>query len=269
MEGLKSRAVALVVCIALIFVGWFGGNAIQNMGDELITAQAAGVKSNAVVMKAGDQEITAAQYLYWLTSTCDELYYYGASDMSIAVAEGMTAGDYAKKQADNYAAQYAAVKLLAEEQGITLTESQKAQLNETAEYFKQYYGSEEIYNYMLLYCGLNEDLLALNSEVPFLYANLCDKLLGEGGALEPTEENLQAFAERHQYTDLNDETLLVYYQDTEYGAAYDYVSDTINNLEMEKTETYDAIDVAAFYSALQTAREALPKPDVSSGSAED
>ena len=77
MEGLKSRAVALIVCIALILVGWFGGTAIQNMSGNLITAQASGLKANTVVMQVGDQEITAGEYLYWLTSACDVFYQYG------------------------------------------------------------------------------------------------------------------------------------------------------------------------------------------------
>ena len=71
MEGLKSRAVALIVCIALILAGWFGGNAIQNMGGRLITTQAAGVKANTVVLQVGERDVTADEYLYWLAASCD------------------------------------------------------------------------------------------------------------------------------------------------------------------------------------------------------
>lgn len=49
MEGLKSRAVALIVCLVLILVGWFGGSAIQAMnGGALITAKASGLKADTV-----------------------------------------------------------------------------------------------------------------------------------------------------------------------------------------------------------------------------
>ena len=69
MEGLKSRAVALIVCLVLILVGWFGGSAIQAMnGGALITAKASGLKADTVVMQVGDADVTAGEYLYWLAS---------------------------------------------------------------------------------------------------------------------------------------------------------------------------------------------------------
>ena len=261
MEALKNRAVALIVCAVLILVGWFGGNALQNMSGKLLTTQAAGVKSSAVVMQVGSKDITAGEYLYWLTSACDTIYqYYGISDWTVSMTEDMTVGDFAKEQADYYASQYAAIELLADEQGVTLTEEQQSQLDQIGDYYIDYYGGEDVYRYLLEYAGLNEDMLRQSSAVPFLYNNLCEKLLGEGGALEPTEENLQAYAEKKGYTDLSDEDLLSYYQDTEYGAVYDYVNDYIDGLEITKTTTYDAIDVATFYPALQAARDALTVP---------
>ena len=127
MEGLKSRAVALVVCAALILVGWFGGSAIQNAQDDLITLRAAGLKADTVVMTIGEQEITAAEYLYWLTNACDTVYqYYGITDWSMALSEDLTVGDYAKEQADYYVSQYAAIRQMAEEKDVTLTEEQQA-----------------------------------------------------------------------------------------------------------------------------------------------
>ena len=68
MEGLKSRAVALIVCLVLILVGWFGGSAIQAMnGGALITAKASGLKADTVVMQVGDADVTAGEYcIGWL-----------------------------------------------------------------------------------------------------------------------------------------------------------------------------------------------------------
>lgn len=223
MEGLKSRAVALIVCIVLILVGWFGGSAIQAMsGGALITAKASGLKADTVVMQVGDADVTAGEYLYWLASVCDGFsQYYGLSDWSMAMTADLTVGDYAMAQADDYATQYAAVELLKKD-----------------------------------------------SAIPYLYANLCQKLLAEGGELEPTEENLAAFAERNSYTDLGEEELLSYYEDTSYGAVYDYVNDYISGLEITKTESYEAIDVASFYPALLELRSALEVPETDASSAE-
>ena len=97
MEGLKSRAVALIVCLVLILVGWFGGSAIQAMnGGALITAKASGLKADTVVMQVGDADVTAGEYLYWLASVCDGFYqYYGISDWSMAMTADLTVGDYA------------------------------------------------------------------------------------------------------------------------------------------------------------------------------
>lgn len=271
MEGLKSRAVALVVCIALILVGWFGGSAIQNMGGQLITTQASGLKANTVVMKIDDQSVTAGEYLYWLTSACDTVYqYYGITDLSMSFTADLTVGDYVREQADYYVSQYAAIRQLAAEKGITLTEGQQSQLDDMNETYASYYGGDDIYRYMLAYAGLNEKLLREISEVPYLYNNLCEQMLGEGGELEPTDENLKEYAERNSYTELSDEDLLARYKDTGYGAMYDYVDDYINAMNVEKTEQYDQIDVAAFYTALTQARAELPRPaSLESGSAED
>ena len=270
MEGLKSRAVALIVCIALILAGWFGGNAIQNMGGGLITTQAAGVKANTVVLQVGDRDVTADEYLYWLAASCDAIYqYYGITDWSLAMTGDLTVADFAKEQADYYVSQRVAVELLAKEQEVALTETQQSQLDTIEEYYAEYYGSAEVYQYLMDFAGLNKKTLQENSAVPFLYSGLCQKLLGEGGALEPTQENLDAYAQRNDYTDLSDGELLMYYQDTEYGAVYDYVNDYIDQLEVVKTEAYEAIDVSAFYPALQAAREALPVPETDTGSTEE
>ena len=264
MEGLKSRAVALIVCIALILVGWFGGSAAQNMGgSRLITVQASGLKANDVVMQIGEQEVTAAEYLYWLASACDVFYqYYGVTDWTMALTDDMTVGDYVMEQADYYVSQYAAIRQMAGEMGIGLSEEQQAELDTMHDYYAEYYGGEEVYEYMLAYAGLDEDLLYESNMVPFLYANVCQQLLGEGGALEPTEENLQAYAQTHGYTGLSNEELLRYYEDVSYGAPYDYVNDYIDGMEVVKTENYDKIDVATFYPALLTERGNLPLPNM-------
>ena len=270
MEGLKSRAVALIVCIALILVGWFGGTAIQNMSGNLITAQASGLKANTVVMQIGDQEITAGEYLYWLTSACDVFYqYYGITDWDMALTDDMTVGEYVMEQADYYVSQYAAIRQMSAEMGIGLSEEQQAEMDNMHAYYVDYYGGEEMYAYMLAYAGLNEDLLYDSNMVPFLYVNVCDQLLGEGGALEPTDENLQTFAQTHGYTGLSDEELLMYYEDTSYGAPYDYVNTYIDGMEVIKTEHYDDINVATFYPALLTARENLVMPTENTGSTEE
>ena len=269
MEGLKSRAVALVVCAALILVGWFGGSAIQNAQDDLITLRAAGLKADTVVMTIGEQEITAAEYLYWLTNACDTVYqYYGITDWSMALSEDLTAGDYAKEQAAYYVSQYAASRQMAEEKDVTLTEEQQTELDGMRDYYVGYYGSEEMYDYLLAYAGLTEEMLTESNVVPYLYETICAQLLSEGGELEPTEARLQEFAETHGYTGASDEMLLLYYTDTGYGAVYDYVNDYIEGMEVVKTEAYDAIDVAEFYPALLAERQALPVPslDTDSGS---
>ena len=266
MEGLKSRAVALVVCVVLILVGWFGGTAIQNAGGNLITLKASGLKANTVVMQIGGEDITAAEYLYWLTNSCDTIYqYYGITDWSMNLTEDMTVGQYAKEQADYYVEQYAAIRQLAAEKSISLTDEQQTELDGMAEYYTSYYGSEEVYRYMLAYAGLTEDMLKDSNEVPYLYESLCAQLLGEGGELEPTEERLQAFAQSHGYTDMDEDTLLLYYNDTSYGAVYDYVNDYIDGLDVVKTDAYDSIDVATFYPQLLVERQALPLPDTGSG----
>jgi hypothetical protein len=263
MEGLRNRAVSLIVCAALVVVGWFGGNAVESsMSGGFLTAQAANVRAKATVMQIGGQDVAASNYLYWLTYACDLYYqYYGITDWTLEATTDLTVGDLAKEQADFYITQYVAIELLADEMGVTLTDEQQEIVSSLAETNAELYG-EDLYQYELTYAGLNDALMERYSSVPYLYRNLCEVLLAEGGALEPTEENLQAFAENNGYTDLDDETLLSYYEDTSYGAPYDYVQDYIDALEVTKTSLYDSIDVSTYYPALLELRDALAVPDV-------
>ena len=151
----------------------------------------------------GDRDVTADEYLYWLAASCDAIYqYYGITDWSLAMTGDLTVADFAKEQADYYVSQRVAVELLAKEQEVALTETQQSQLDTIEEYYAEYYGSAEVYQYLMDFAGLNKKTLQENSAVPFLYSGLCQKLLGEGGALEPTQENLDAYAQRNDYTDL-------------------------------------------------------------------
>ena len=272
MEGLKSRAVALIVCIALILVGWFGGNAIQNMGGKLVTTTASGLKADTVVMQVGTEKVTADEYLYWLTSVCDSMYqYYGITDWNMMMTEDMTVGEYAKEEAAYYAAQYAAILQLAQERGIELTQEQNELLDGVYDYWCNIYGGKDVCDYMLAYSGLNQAMLVDNNIPPFLYANLCDQLLGEGGELEPTEEHLKAYAERTKQTNLSSEELMKVYMDPGYGAPYDYVDAYVGELETVKSEAYDKIDVAVYYPAVMSERAKLvaPAPDTPESSSEE
>lgn len=263
MEGLKSRAAALIVCAAVALAGWFGGMSLLQNQTESLTLQAGGMKPNTVVMTVAGSDITAEAYLYWVTACCDEFYqYYGISDFTMALTADMTAADYVKQQADYYALQYVAIEQLAGEYGISLSEEQKAELEAMEEYYMAYYGGEEIYNYMMLYSGLTEELLSEINEIPYLYALMCEQFMSEGGMLEPSAENLQTYAQKHHYTELSEEELLAQYVHTESGAMYDFVNEYIDRMDVTKHAKYDAIDVAQFYPALLEVRMALPVPEI-------
>lgn len=263
MEAMKSRAAALIVCAALALAGWFGGMLLLGNQTDSLTLPAAGMKADTVVMTAGDYDVSAEEYLYWVTLGCDEFYqYYGITDWTLELTEDLTIGDYVKEQADYYAMQFAAVKQLAAEYGVALGAEQQAELKARQEYYVTYYGGEEIYNYMMHYSGLTQELLEQIDAIPYLYTLVCEDLLAEGGALEPTAERLQEFAQSRNAADLSGEELLESYCNTETGAAYDFVNDYINSMTVEKTEHYDAIDVSEFYTALTQARQAMPLPEV-------
>ena len=263
MEGLKNRAVALIVCTALVLVGWFGGSAIQEMGGRLITADAAGVKANETAMQVGTEEVTMGEYLYWVTAVCDSMYqYYGVTDWSVKMTEDMTLEEYVKTEADYYAKQYAGVRQLAAEKGVSLTEEQQEMLDGMHDYWCQMYGEEAVYEYMLRVSGLTEDMLVENNISPFLYNNLCDQLLAEGGELEPTEENVKAFLEKYELGELGEEERMSAYLDPEHGAIPAYMDEYIAGLEVTMSPAHDALDLNVYYPALTEAREQLPKPEV-------
>ena len=260
MEGLKSRAVPLIVCIALVLVGWFGGNALQNGDQKLITTQVTGLKANTAVMEIDGEEITAGEYLYWLATVCDSLYVdYGIQDWSMMLGD-VSINDYVKSEAEYYATRNVIVDKLAREQGITVNEEQQKLLDDMDSHWIAYYGGEDMYEYMLTCSGMTREMLIENNTVPFLFSNLADSLLAEGGELEPNEERLQAFAERNQL-DISDEELLKLYVDPSYGAVNEYINNYVNQCETVKKPAYDTIDVAVFYPALNAAREAVAIPE--------
>ena len=73
----------------------------------------AGLAADTVVAAVDGREVTAGQYLYWLTVGCDEIQdYYRSAGIALnwsAPLENGTLGDYAKTRALRSAALYATV----------------------------------------------------------------------------------------------------------------------------------------------------------------
>ena len=258
MEGFKNRAVALIVCAALALVGWFGGMTLQKQNNALVTLKASGLRGNAVVMEVAEQKITAENYLYWLTTTCDALHQQlGIQDWSMQITEDLTVGQYAKKEADYYVLQYAAITALAKENQITLTAEEEELVSGTVDSYLAYVGDEQLGRFVMKQGGLSDAQLTENARTSYLYKRLCESLLREGGELEPTEANLAAFKERHKDQSLEEDEFLAYYKSTEYGAVYDYVNDYIDQMEPEYTKNYDKIQVETYYPAVNAERQKM------------
>lgn len=93
------------------------------------------VKADTVIMKAGDKDVTAGYYLFWLgrelSSVTSYFSQYGMSmDLDQEFSEGQSLLDYLKEQSLSAVKTYCAIEQKAEEKGVKLSAEQEKQLEE-------------------------------------------------------------------------------------------------------------------------------------------
>ena len=93
------------------------------------------VKADTVIMKAGDKDVTAGYYLFWLgrelSSVTSYFSQYGMSmDLDQEFSEGQSLLDYLKEQSLSAVKTYCAIEQKAGEKGVKLSAEQEKQLEE-------------------------------------------------------------------------------------------------------------------------------------------
>ncbi len=183
-----AASLLIVGAMGLITESGAGG------GTGTIIEQASGVKADAVAMTVGGEEVSAEEYLYMVAYQAQNLSYYGITDLSTDLGEGMTAADYVVSQAEAQVAASAVLRSWAEEMDVTMTEEDLAALQAQ----KDAYGDAAAFAQTLQLVGTSEKLFDDLMSQSALYTHLYEIYCGKDGAQRPTDDALKALAEEHK-----------------------------------------------------------------------
>ena len=155
-----------------------------------------GVSTDTVVATAGDVEITAGQLLYWIAYGADGLYQYysmyGLTEMpwDTTDEDGNSLADTLKSDALKSAAIYALAPVMAQKEGIELSEDFTTLVDSTMTQMTAAFGGEEIMNYYLWQYPLTIDTYVDMCESEEFNALLMDARFAEGGTDYPSDDEV-------------------------------------------------------------------------------
>lgn len=160
-----------------------------------------GIAPSEVVMEVDGVEIPAELYFYWLAYSCSNAEYqvnmlnayYGlysnllAEDGSLVwdgeLEEGVTLSQQAKLDCESSVKFYASIEAMAKEQGVTLTEEDKAEMDKSLEDAKKQYGGEEAFQDGLRQMGISQETFERISGDTHLFDHLREQILDPSSSL--------------------------------------------------------------------------------------
>ena len=180
---------------------------ISQSSSKNLYKHASGVNPDSVVMTIGGQDVSAQEYLYWLSYYCDYynqyLQYMGITDWNTELSEGFTAGDYIAQQGELQAlsmvSQYAVIDSWANEAGITLTDADLANIAAQRESSIEQLGSEQAYRQSLQAVGIDDDFVVESLSHSFLISHLYEAYCTEGSSIYPGAASITEYADAHDY----------------------------------------------------------------------
>ncbi len=193
------------IAASLILVGAIA--MIDQSAGKNLFKNASGIKPTEVVMIVNGQDISAEEYLYWLSYSCDYyneyLRYMGIDDWNTELSEGFTAGDYIAQQADmqtiSMVTQYAVIDGWTQEVGIALTDEDLADIDAQRAVSVEQLGGENAYQQWLQSLGVSDAFISRSLGHTYLINHLSDAYCTEGSAVYPGKERLDAYLDEHEY----------------------------------------------------------------------
>lgn len=196
---MKRRILALLFCLVLLLSACGGTNA----GEGGLLSRASGIDGEEVLLTVDGREVPAWRYLYWLTTVCDQIRTaWNDAGRTLdwqQTLSGEPLADYARRKALENTALYATVETMAEENGVTLTEEDQAQLDGEWQEKVTEYGSEEAYLQALERMGLGREEARALSEDACLYRKLLALAGDASSALYVSQEELDTFVAGREY----------------------------------------------------------------------
>ena len=162
-----------------------------------------GLTGDTVVATAGEVEITAAQLLYWIAYSADNLlsYYsmYGLTELPWdAEADGATLADSIKKNSLDTAALYALLPHMGKAEGLEVSEEFTTTFADSLVQMSETLGGDELMDHYLWQYPLTRSLYTHLCESEEINSMLLDVHFGEGTVGYPTDEQVLSFLEDDQ-----------------------------------------------------------------------
>ena len=173
---------------------------LSQITDPYLTVS--GLAGDTVVARAGEQDITAAQLLYWVNYGA-ELYLVSSGATSVNdlpwdtdLGDGVTFADQMKQSALDAAAFYALLPTVAQGEGLSVTQETLDSLEEQrTQMLEQLGGDETALEHYFWYQMLTWDQMSDMSQRSDLHLQLQNLYYGEGSDEYPTDAEVLSFAQ--------------------------------------------------------------------------
>ncbi len=174
------------------------------------------IPAEAVVMRVGEREITSEYYFYWLCFVCSSLEYnivqdYNAYGLYASCIDtksmtvdwtsklaGLPLMEYARAQAEDTVRYYISIEELAEENGVTLTDGDLADMASVFDRQVAAMGGPEAFRQYLRILGISRETFDRITAAAYLYDGMLAQVLTEGSPLylaDPEYDRYAKFAD--------------------------------------------------------------------------
>jgi parvulin-like peptidyl-prolyl isomerase len=157
-----------------------------------------GIPGDTVMFTVNGEDITAAELYYWIAASVERVGYYSFGSASAidwtATQDEQTIAEFILEDAKQTATFYRLIKIEATKAGITLSDEDKADLQDQIRQYIDQMGEDGYANRLQQICLSDEEFRNI-LEIGYLYSSVQNHLYGDKGQTPPTSEGLIAMAE--------------------------------------------------------------------------
>lgn len=181
-----ALALTLVMAMSLVSCGGMS----EGSRTDGIFYDATGISPDAVLMRVGGIDVTAESYFYQLYNMVSNVVMYcGVDGLGEDSGDGTSYADLSRDYTMESVREIALVQQWAEEYELTLSEEELAEITEEIDAYEESYGE-----FGFQYMGVTRETMEQLYRVFAYYDALEQSVYVEGGALEPTEEEMEQFS---------------------------------------------------------------------------
>lgn len=159
-----------------------------------------GIAPDTAAVLADGNEISFDLYLYWLCHSTRRIESYLKQngmdlDWDYEISQSTSVLDYVRIDALNSVRYFAVIESMAKEYAVSLSDADKAALQEQKDAYIAKLGSEEEYLRQIALLGLRPEIYERINAAGRLYSDLYDLYVTEGSRLYASDEDVAAYAE--------------------------------------------------------------------------